>query len=161
MALNGLRRTGNATPEPPDGAEPGRVVNTPVDGTDDLFVVLDNFSTDEPVGPVLGWRGSPVVSWPRAGDSCLVVESDGAWWLCSLERDPADVPDPGDEVTPPDHIQSSPAQVWTINHGLGRRVMVSVLDSSGKERHAAVAQPDTNTAVVTFASAQSGRAVIR
>ncbi|MFI6819281.1 hypothetical protein ACIBG7_43320 [Nonomuraea sp. NPDC050328] len=53
-----------------------------------------------------------------------------------------------------------PAATWTIEHGRGRRVHVTVIDDTGTEVTADVAHPDLNTTVITFAAPFSGAALI-
>lgn len=98
-ALNGLRRTGNATQPPPDLLEPGRIANTPASLNAEVYVTLDNFSPDQPIGPVHGWQPhyqvtpaagedplSVDVLLPQAGDRCLVAQTDtDEPWLIGWE----------------------------------------------------------------------------
>lgn len=53
-----------------------------------------------------------------------------------------------------------PAATWTIAHGLGRRVHVTVAGDDGREVEADVDNPDLNTTVITFATPFSGTALI-
>lgn len=53
-----------------------------------------------------------------------------------------------------------PAATWTIEHGRGRRVHVTVLGDDGSEVTTDVTHPDLNTTVITFASPFAGKAVI-
>lgn len=52
------------------------------------------------------------------------------------------------------------AATWTITHGLGRRVHVTVLDDDGTEVGTDIIQPDLNTVIATFAEPRTGQAVI-
>lgn len=84
--LNALRRRGGSSDDEPDLLEPGLVVNTPATGSTEVYVTLDNFSTDQPVGPVYGWRALPEASWPQAGGRCLVaLPPQGDAWLVGWE----------------------------------------------------------------------------
>lgn len=56
------------------------------------------------------------------------------------------------------HVQSVAANPWTINHNLGFYPDVFVTDSSGNEIDAAVQNTSTNQTVITFITAQTGRA---
>jgi hypothetical protein len=101
MPLNGLRRTGNATPPTPDLLEPGRIANTPADLNAEVYVTLDNFITDQPIGPVRGWQPHYQVTpaagedpltvdvlLPQEGDTCLVAQpatADADPWLVAWE----------------------------------------------------------------------------
>ena len=59
-----------------------------------------------------------------------------------------------------EHIQSIPASVWAINHGLNKRPSVTILDSSGKEVEGAVTQVDSNNIIIEFSAPFSGRATL-
>jgi len=54
------------------------------------------------------------------------------------------------------HVQSAPATVWTVNHNLGVRPIVAVLDAGGNEVTAEVRHVSANQVTVHFASAQTG-----
>lgn len=56
------------------------------------------------------------------------------------------------------HTQSTPSATWTVNHGLGKNPAVEVLTSAGDRVISGVNHVNTNTTVLTFASALSGRA---
>ena len=57
------------------------------------------------------------------------------------------------------HIQSSPAEVWTINHNLDKYPSVTVVTSAEDEVQGGVVNYlDTNTLTITFSSAFSGKA---
>lgn len=56
------------------------------------------------------------------------------------------------------HTQASPNTVWTINHNLGFRPSVEVLDAGQNKVNAQVTHPTVNQTVVTFNTAQSGLA---
>uniref|UniRef100_UPI003F491D0F hypothetical protein n=1 Tax=Nonomuraea sp. CA-251285 TaxID=3240002 RepID=UPI003F491D0F len=53
-----------------------------------------------------------------------------------------------------------PAATWTIAHGLGRRVHVSITGDDGREVDADVDHPDPNTTVIVFGVPFSGTALI-
>jgi hypothetical protein len=53
-----------------------------------------------------------------------------------------------------------PAATWTIAHGLGRRVHVTVVADDGLEVDSDVEHVDLNTTVITFATPFSGTALI-
>lgn len=55
-----------------------------------------------------------------------------------------------------EHVQASPAATWSITHGLGRYPRNAELVIDGRVAFTDVEYPDTFTAVVTFASPQSG-----
>ena len=54
------------------------------------------------------------------------------------------------------HTQASPATTWTINHNLGFRPSVELLDSGSQEIDGAIAHPTINQTVVTLTSATAG-----
>ena len=56
------------------------------------------------------------------------------------------------------HQQWAPEQVWTINHNLGVRPTVSILDSGGNEVQAEVAHMSANQLLIRFALPVSGLA---
>lgn len=57
-----------------------------------------------------------------------------------------------------DHLQISPARVWTINHNLGLRPAVSIVDSGGAEIEADVRHTNPNQLVIRFAIPVAGMA---
>ena len=56
------------------------------------------------------------------------------------------------------HTQASPATTWTINHNLGFRPSVELLDSGSQEIDGDIAHPTTNQTVVTLNPATAGLA---
>lgn len=54
--------------------------------------------------------------------------------------------------------QSTPATTWTINHGLGYRPSVELLDSGSQEIDGEIAHPTVNQTVVTLSPATAGLA---
>lgn len=58
------------------------------------------------------------------------------------------------------HTQNITSNIWTINHNLGIKPNVSVIDSAGTNVEGDVAWPDTNTVVVSFSSAFTGQAFL-
>jgi hypothetical protein len=58
------------------------------------------------------------------------------------------------------HTQSTPAATWTVNHTLGRYPKSVTVIVSNFEVLADVETPSTTQVVITFATAQSGRAEI-
>ena len=56
------------------------------------------------------------------------------------------------------HTQASPATTWTINHNLGFRPSVELLDSGSQEIDGAIAHPTVNKTVVTLNPATAGLA---
>jgi len=56
------------------------------------------------------------------------------------------------------HQQLTPAATWTINHGLGYRPSVELLDSGSQEIDAEIAHPTVNQTVITLNPATAGLA---
>lgn len=56
------------------------------------------------------------------------------------------------------HTQSVAATTWTINHNLGYRPSVELLDSGSQEIDADVSHPTINQTVVTLIPASAGLA---
>lgn len=56
------------------------------------------------------------------------------------------------------HTQSTPATTWTINHNLGFRPSVELLDSGSQEIDADVSHPSVNQTIVTLKAATAGLA---
>jgi len=56
------------------------------------------------------------------------------------------------------HTQASPATVWTINHNLGFRPLVQLLNAGSQIFNADISHPSVNQTVVTMLVAQSGLA---
>jgi hypothetical protein len=54
--------------------------------------------------------------------------------------------------------QSTPATTWTINHSLGYRPSVELLDSGSQEIDGAVSHPTVNQTVITLSPATAGLA---
>lgn len=58
------------------------------------------------------------------------------------------------------HTQNLPDTIWAINHNLGKYPSVTVADSSGSEVEGEVVHIDSNTVVITFSAAFSGKAYL-
>ena len=56
------------------------------------------------------------------------------------------------------HIQGTASTTWTINHNLGYRPSVELLDSGSQEIDADVSHPTINQTVVTLTPASAGLA---
>ena len=56
------------------------------------------------------------------------------------------------------HTQASAATTWTINHNLGFRPTVELLDSGSQEIDGAISHPTVNQTVVTLNPATAGLA---
>ncbi len=58
------------------------------------------------------------------------------------------------------HIQSVPASVWNITHGLGFTPNITVVDTAGTVVEGSYNYPNSSTVVLTFIGAFSGRAYL-
>ncbi len=58
------------------------------------------------------------------------------------------------------HVQSTPQEVWTITHTLGRRPAVTVVDSAGSPVEGDIDYPSTSVVTITFSSAFAGEALL-
>ena len=56
------------------------------------------------------------------------------------------------------HTQSTPSTTWTINHNLGFRPTVELLDAGSQEIDGDVAHPSINQTIVTLNPATAGLA---
>jgi hypothetical protein len=57
-----------------------------------------------------------------------------------------------------EYLQAAPATTWTINHNLGYRPSVELLDAGSQEIDGDVAHPTINQTVVTLNPASAGLA---
>jgi hypothetical protein len=64
----------------------------------------------------------------------------------------------GDAGTGFEYVQAAPATTWTINHNLGFRPSVELLDAGSQEIDGEVAHPTVNQTVVTLSPATAGLA---
>jgi hypothetical protein len=64
----------------------------------------------------------------------------------------------GDAGTAFEYVQAAPATTWTINHNLGFRPSVELLDAGSQEIDGEVAHPTVNQTVVTLSPASAGLA---
>lgn len=68
-------------------------------------------------------------------------------------------PSPGPTGHPGvEFVQVSPAQVWTVNHNLGWRPTVTVIDTGGAEVQADIHHTHLNQVLIHFALPMAGRA---
>jgi len=85
-------------------------------------------------------------------DRAVIVDSNGRL---------AELPDGGvlvnDNYT---HVQNLAATTWTINHPLGRKPSVTLVDSAGTEFLADVSYPSNSQVVVLLAYPTSGKAYL-
>jgi hypothetical protein len=56
------------------------------------------------------------------------------------------------------HIQAVPAATWNVQHSLGKRPSITILDDSGNQVEGQIIYIDTNNAELRFAFALSGSA---
>lgn len=67
---------------------------------------------------------------------------------------------PGESDKHYEHDQSTPANEWTIEHNLGKKPAVTIVDSGGTEWQAEVEHLSENVCVARFAYAFSGKAYL-
>jgi hypothetical protein len=58
------------------------------------------------------------------------------------------------------HIQENAAATWSITHGLGFTPNITVVDTAGTVVEGSYNYPNSNTVVLTFIGAFSGRAYL-
>jgi len=98
--------------------------------------------------------GRPNAAAPLTGNERIAMDQDGqtvdatAQQIASLAATSAGYI----------HTQSVPAETWTINHNLGFRPSVELLDSGGQEIDGAVSHPSVNQTVITLSPATAGLA---
>ncbi|MEO7175303.1 MAG: hypothetical protein ABI002_05910 [Saprospiraceae bacterium] len=56
------------------------------------------------------------------------------------------------------HEQSAPANIWTINHNMGKRPSIFCRDDTGEEIEGEVTYPSLNQAVITYTVSVAGTA---
>lgn len=125
-------------------------------------VVIPEFDSELAHGPC-PW--TPVVTpagvwYPKAGDPCVVVQPlEGEPWIAGWTPK-AGSPDAsvGGADKFYQHTQSTPASVWTINHGLGKRPAVSIVDSAGTEWITEIEHVSDDVCVARFGHPFSGAA---
>lgn len=66
--------------------------------------------------------------------------------------------DGADGATGYDFTQASASALWTINHNLGRKPMITLFTPGGQQMMADVLHVSTNQAQVSFAAPQTGSA---
>jgi hypothetical protein len=59
------------------------------------------------------------------------------------------------------HTQSSPSDLWTVNHNLGYRPVIEVLSDGGLVVEASVAHISVNQAQISFNTVQTGTVTAR
>lgn len=67
----------------------------------------------------------------------------------------------GDNTQPFTHTQAVAALTWNINHLLGRKPHVEILDTMGNVVEGSVQHVDVNNIVITFDIATAGSAELR
>lgn len=58
------------------------------------------------------------------------------------------------------HVQSTPSALWVIEHGLGFKPNVTVIDSAGTQNVGTVTWPDDDTMTIQFLAGFSGEAYL-
>lgn len=59
-----------------------------------------------------------------------------------------------------EYIKGTPSATWVINHNLGKKPSVTVIDSAGTEVEGQVVHTDINNLIITFSAAFSGKAYL-
>lgn len=57
------------------------------------------------------------------------------------------------------HIQDTPSSIWIINHYLGKRPAISIVDTAGTEVYGIVEHNDLNRCTLRFSCLFSGTAL--
>ncbi len=84
MSLRALRGQGATAAVIPEQVFVATAASEP-DAGDDLHVLLEGFSTDQPVGPVRGWRLKGETP-PVRGEKCLVLQVRGGdYWFVTWD----------------------------------------------------------------------------
>lgn len=76
------------------------------------------------------------------------------------EPGPPGPPGPGGADAAYTHIQAIAAATWVINHPLGKKPSVAVVDSAGTVQHGTVTYPSTSQVVVAFLAPFGGEAYL-
>ncbi|HEY9817645.1 MAG TPA: hypothetical protein V6D20_17840 [Candidatus Obscuribacterales bacterium] len=139
---SGTGGTGGAGGTGADGASAYEIaVAEGFEGTEEAWLI----SLTGPTGP----PGSPGTSAYQVAVNNGFVGTEAAW-LASLEAPDAYYV----------HIQSVASSMWTINHNLGGRRNVEVLNEGEITSLARVEHVNENQVIVSFSRARSGRAII-
>jgi hypothetical protein len=89
----------------------------------------------------------------------VVVEvSESLVTVTEGQSGPQGVPGEGDKHF--EYDQSTPAQVWEIEHNLGKKPSVTIVDSGGTEWQVEVEHLSENACVARFVHAFSGKAYL-
>ena len=115
-----------------------------------------------------GARGTGILNGTTAPDSNLGILGDFYLNTTNMNLygpktesgwgEPTDLV--GNQELGHEHIQEVAAAVWTIEHGLGFVPNITVVDSAGTVVEGSYDYPDSNTVVLTFIGAFSGRAYL-
>ena len=115
-----------------------------------------------------GARGTGILNGTTAPDSNLGILGDFYLNTTNMNLygpktesgwgEPTDLV--GNQELGHEHIQEVAASVWTIEHGLGFVPNITVVDSAGTVVEGSYDYPDSNTVVLTFIGAFSGRAYL-
>lgn len=84
------------------------------------------------------------------------IEVDIAGRFIEVEMSGGRGPPGGSGITDYVHTQVAPSAVWTINHNLGRYVIVTLLSVGSVEIEGSVTHPSMNQVQVTFAIPVAG-----
>lgn len=93
-------------------------------------------------------------------DQAQVVVVEAVTTISVTAAGPQGPPGPTGGFTFHFHTQSSPSSAWVITHNLGRRAHVTVYVPDGTEVEADVVHNNDNQVAITFATPQTGTALI-
>lgn len=137
--------------------------------------IINNVVIDEETVEVIlgtsgpqGARGSGILNGTTAPDSNLGILGDFYINTTNMNLygpkteagwgEPTDLV--GNQELGYEHIQEVASTVWTIEHGLGFVPNITVVDSAGTVVEGSYDYPDSNTVILTFVGAFSGRAYL-
>lgn len=99
-------------------------------------------------------------AWPRAGELWLVDRLYGRWRFSGF-IDHLGIGEGGDpSAASYIHVQDTPSDTWTINHNLGRRPSVTIVDSADSVVFGNVKYESDDLITVTFSAATAGKAYL-
>lgn len=100
---------------------------------------------------------------PSKGEYWWIENRTGHWTLVFRLHDVAGLA-PGDALGEAGvsytHVQDTPSDIWTINHNLGRRPSVTVVDSADTVVYGNVQYISDDTIEVTFSAGFAGKAYL-
>lgn len=138
--------------------------NAPESPSDTLYVTIPAFDGGEQLHGPCDWE--PRISdtgnalLPAQGVPCAVLddEEQDLYVIYWDQTGATELPGSAETVTTRTHEQTTAANPWIINHGLGRYpVGLEAFDSYGEQVEGDVVNTDTTT-TITWSGAMTGRA---